>query len=239
MILHRFRRGIVNRLGTFSLSPLVPLFWFFTRLSSDSNPIEEKKRRRRRRRESCMNNWFPGREWMKARGRACLRRLYSRSPLDGIKLVINANTLEKGAAFRLKYHAKIYSNWFPLAPRLIHYATVSSQTIPPRINDWRDWRTRRNWSNRFDKATNSSSREKENIFFEYFSRLIIHNIIVLLYEKGYCVQCNNTFRLETSSISEYIKINWNEMLRENNHFRSNYEWTWTDWITGSGRDYLT
>ena len=58
------------------LSPLF-LFWFFTQLSSDSNPIEPRRDARSseeeaaegriRRRESCMNNWFPGREWKQRR----------------------------------------------------------------------------------------------------------------------------------------------------------------------------
>lgn len=128
-----FQRGIVNFSSPFSLSlPSSILFWFFfTRLSSDSNPIEEKKKRRRGGNPAWIID-FPGREWERGEGEgegACLRRLYSRSPATsgrnkaGNKCEYLRRGAEKGPAFRLKYHAKIYSNWFP---RLIHYATVFS-----------------------------------------------------------------------------------------------------------------
>lgn len=173
------------------LSPLVPLFWFFTRLSSDSNPIEEKKKTRRRPwRESCMNNWFPGREWKRGGGRVCVGYIADhREPLDGIKLVINANTSERGRE-RAGLPAEISrQDLFQListcsAINTLCYRLFSNRPSP---NKWltrsRNWRTRRNWSNRFHKATNFFSRKKEKRIFEYRWSLFPARLIKIMYVK--------------------------------------------------------
>ena len=123
------------------LSPLF-LFWFFTQLSSDSNPIEPRRdarswKKKRRKGESGEGNpvWIIDfRAVNESKGGRCLRRLYSRSREARRNKARNKceclrGTREIRSLLQLKYHAKIYSNWFLLARRLIHYATDSSTLL--------------------------------------------------------------------------------------------------------------